>query len=122
MLHVSLHWSEYCVNDLALWLFAVKHATWLYNQIPSRTTGFTPFELLTKTHVDHHNLLQTGVWGCPTFVLDPKLQNGQKILKWNQHAYMGQMITHLCWQSEISGPVMLVLNIMLSLMTSFKPF
>ena len=29
MLHVSLNWSEYGVDDLALWPFAVKHATWL---------------------------------------------------------------------------------------------
>ena len=33
------------------------------------------------------------------------------------------MISHLQWQmTDILGPVMLVLNFMLSLMTSFKPF
>ena len=54
-LHVvfSLHWSEYGVDDLSLWPFAAKHVTWLYNQIPSRTTGLTLIELSTKTHSDH---------------------------------------------------------------------
>ena len=27
VIHVSFHWSEYGIGDLALWLFAVKHAT-----------------------------------------------------------------------------------------------
>ena len=31
MPHVSLHWSEYGVDDLVLWPFAVKHATCLFN-------------------------------------------------------------------------------------------
>ena len=53
MLQVSFYWSEYGVDDLELWLFAVKHATWLYTMIPSRTTGLTPVEFLTKTHADH---------------------------------------------------------------------
>lgn len=26
MIHVSLHWSEWGVDDLSLWGFAVKHA------------------------------------------------------------------------------------------------
>ena len=48
MIHVSLHWSEYGADILALWLFAVKHATWLYNWIPSQTHGLIPIEQLTK--------------------------------------------------------------------------
>ena len=75
--------------------FTVKHATWLYNQIPSRITGLTPIELLTKTCADHQDLLRTHVWVCPTFALNPKLQNGQKIPKWNQGAWMGQFLCFL---------------------------
>ena len=73
MLHVSLNRSEYSVDDFALWSFAVKHATWLYNWIPVRTKGLTTIEMLTKTHADHQDLLRTHVWGCPTFILDFKL-------------------------------------------------
>ena len=84
MIHLSLHWSDHGVDDLALWAFAVKHAAWLYNRIPNRHTGLTPLEILTKTKADHRDLLRTHVWGCPTFVLDPKLQNDHKIPKWNR--------------------------------------
>ena len=63
LLHVSLHWTEYKVDDLSLWPFAVKHAVWLYNRLPNRITGLTPLELLTKTKADHKDLLRTHVWG-----------------------------------------------------------
>ena len=41
---------------------------------------------------DHQYFLETHVWGFPTLILDPKLQNGQNIPKWNQHAWMGQFL------------------------------
>ena len=86
MVHVSLHWTEQGVDDLSLWGFAVKHAAWIHNRIPNRTSGLTPLELLTKTKADHRDLLHSHVWGCPVFVLDPKLQDGKKIPKWNQRS------------------------------------
>ena len=92
MVHVSLHWCERGVDDLALWGFAVKHAAWLYNRIPNSTSGLTPLELLTKTKADHRDLLRSHVWGCPVFVLDPKLQDGKKIPKWNRRSRLGQFL------------------------------
>jgi hypothetical protein len=32
------------------------------------------------------------VWGCPVFVLEAKLQNDQKLPKWNRRAQMGQFV------------------------------
>jgi len=92
LLHVSLHWTEYKVDDLSLWSFAMKHAVWLYNRLPNRITGLTPLELLTKTKADHKDLLRTHVWGCPTFVLDARLQDGKKIPKWNRRSRLGQYL------------------------------
>eukprot|EP00804_Cyclotella_cryptica_P006589 CCRYP_008569-RA/>CCRYP_008569-RA protein AED:0.10 eAED:0.08 QI:0/-1/0/1/-1/1/1/0/161 len=89
MVHVSLHWSERGVDDLALWGFAVKHAAWLHNRIPSQTTGLTPLELLSKTKADNRDLLRSYVWGCPVFVLDPKIQDGKKIPRWNRQSCLG---------------------------------
>ncbi len=81
MLHVAFDWSDYHVDDLSLWPFAVKHAVWLYNRIPNQVTRITPFEFLTKSKADHHDLLRAHDWGCPTFVLDTRLHDGQKIKK-----------------------------------------
>ena len=62
MLHISLYWYEYGIDDLALWPYAVKYATWLYNLVPNRIMGLTSIELFTKTHSDHCDLLKTHVW------------------------------------------------------------
>ncbi|KAL7468583.1 hypothetical protein ACHAXS_008812 [Conticribra weissflogii] len=65
LIHVSLHWSDRGVNDLALWSFAVKHSTWLYNRVPNRVSGLSPIEIATHTKTNHKDLLRTHVWGCP---------------------------------------------------------
>lgn len=83
MIHVSLHWSERGVDDLALWPFAVRHAVWLHNRLPNQVSGLSPMEILTCTRTTHRDLLRTHVWGCPVYVLNPKLQDGKKIPKWN---------------------------------------
>ncbi|KAL7465136.1 hypothetical protein ACHAXS_005462, partial [Conticribra weissflogii] len=92
LIHVSLHWTENGVDDLALWSFAVKHATWLYNRLPNQVLGLTPIELATKTKTDHRDLLRSHVWGCPVFVLEPRLKDGKKIPKWNRHSRQGQFL------------------------------
>ncbi len=32
------------------------------------------------------------MWGCPVFVRDPRLQDGNKIPKWNHHAQLAQFV------------------------------
>jgi hypothetical protein len=78
MIHVSLHWDEQGSDAVELWPFAVCHAVWLYNHLPNGVTGLSPIEILTGTRLDHRYLLSTHVWGCPVYILDPKLQDGKK--------------------------------------------
>ncbi len=105
MVHVSLHRSKYGADNLALWRFAVKHAVWLHNRIPNRLSGLTPLELLTNTKANHYDLLHTHVWGCPVYVLDPKLQDGQKIPKWNCHSRLGQFLDFSDSHSSLAANV-----------------
>ena len=65
---------------------------WLYNQVPNRESGLTPIELITKRKSNHFDLLCSHVWGCPAYVLEPKLQNGQKLPKWNRRSRLGQFL------------------------------
>ena len=70
----------------------VKYALWPYNRVPNRVTGIMPLEMLTKSEANHSDLMRTHVWGCPTFVLDSRLQDGQKIPKWNRRSQLGQFL------------------------------
>ncbi len=92
MVHSSLHWTDMGADDISLWPFAVKHAVWLFNRVPNRESGLTPLELITKQKADHRDILRSHVWGCPAYVLEPKLQNGQKLPKWNRRSRLGQFL------------------------------
>ncbi len=100
LIHVSLHWDEQGSDAVELWPFAVCHAVWLYNHLPNGVTGLSPMEIVTGTRSDLRDLLRTHLWGCPVYVLDPKLQDGKKIPKWNCRARQGQFLgfsdKHLC--------------------------
>ena len=82
----------------------MKHAVWLYNRVPNCLSGLTPLELLTKSKSDHCDLLCLHVWGFP-IVLDAKLQNDQKLPKWNRHAHVGQFLGYLDEHSSLVANV-----------------
>ena len=88
MLHATLRWPE--VADKDLWPLAMTHAAHLYNHLPNRHSGVSPMELWTRTMSDHSVLTNSHPWGCPVYVLDPKLRGGQKIPKWSPRSKRGQ--------------------------------
>ncbi len=52
-------------------------------------------ELVTKERSDYKDILGCHVWGCPVYVLEAKLQNDQKLPKWNRRARLGQCVGFL---------------------------
>ena len=88
MMHQLEHWPE--VFDEALWPFAVEHAVYLWNNLPRHRSGLSPLELFTGTKSHAANAIQQArVWGCPAYVLDPTLQNGHKLPKWQKRSRCG---------------------------------
>jgi hypothetical protein len=72
--------------------FVVKHSVWIYNRVPNEKSRLSPLELITRERSDYRDLLRCHVWGYPVFVLEAKLQNDQKLSKWNGKARMGQFV------------------------------
>ncbi len=124
--HSSLHWTDRGSDDISLWPFAVKHAVWLYNRVPNHLSGLTLLELLTKSKADHRDLLRSHVWGCPAIVCEPKLQNDQKLPKWNRHARVEQFLGYSDEHSSLVANVRhlstghVFCSFMLSLMISLR--
>ena len=106
--HAILNWGDDGLDDITLWLLAVDHTTWLYNQIQQRFSGITSLEMVTQNKTDHHHLMWTHVWGCPIYVLKALLHDGKKLPKWNKRARMGQFLGFSC---EHSSTVALVCNL-----------
>jgi hypothetical protein len=105
LVHSSLHWTVMGADDISLWPFAVKHVVWSYNRVPNYESGLIPLELLTKQKANHCNILRSHVWGCPAYVLEPKLQNGQKLPKWNHWSRLGQFLGFLDEHSSLVANV-----------------
>jgi hypothetical protein len=58
--------------------------------MPQKLTRLAPIEIFGSTRFDNYRHLQRShVWGCPTYVLDPMLQDGHKIPKWKPRARRG---------------------------------
>ena len=106
MMHAGIHWPD--VADPTLWPMAVKHSCFLYNHVPSHLSGLSPNDLFTKTRWPQKKFLDLHVWGCPVYVLDKSLQDGNKIPRWkprsSRSVYVGISDSH-------ASTVPLVLNI-----------
>ena len=80
MFHSALRWPS--VSDKDLWPMALSHAAYLHNITPNPTSGFSPDEIWYRTKLESQALLDLHPWGCPVYVLQPMLKDGQKIPKW----------------------------------------
>lgn len=107
MIHAALNWGKDKSDDITLWSFAVDNAVWLYNRIPQRFSGIIPLKVVMRCKLDHQDLVNIHVWGCPVFVLEAFLQYRKKLPNWNKRARMGQFLGFL---KSHSSTVALVRN------------
>ena len=90
MVHAALHWPE--AHDYELWPMAVDYAIHLYNHTPQPASGLSPNELFSGTKSDYQALKNSHTWGCPVYVLDPKIADGHKLPKWRPRARRAQFM------------------------------
>ena len=105
LLHAALHWKSGI--DSSLWPLAVSYAAYTYNHLPN-AQGIAPADLFTGVQIPRHKLQSFHTWGCPVYVLDPKLQQGKKLPRWEPRARRGIFVGY---SSVHSSDVPLVLNI-----------
>ena len=84
MIHQALRWPE--ISDKELWPLAFQHTVYMGNHLPKMEHGWSPEELWTGSKSSRSELKNARPWGCPCYVLSPKLQDGAKIPKWNPRA------------------------------------
>ena len=90
LLHAAIHWPQQV--NLDLWPFAMDYAVYLWNRMPRKDTGIAPIEIFCGTKLDPKVLRTTHVWGCPAYVLDPKIQDGKKLPRWEPKSRRGQFL------------------------------
>ena len=90
MFHDTLQWPEHF--DKHLWPLAMNYAVHLHNHTPRQKDLRTPASLWTRTPDDLSALKHAHPWGCPVYVLDPRLQDGHKLSRWNPCACQGTFV------------------------------
>ena len=106
MIHAMIHWPENVQLDL--WPFAINYAVYLWNRLPQSSSGLSPQELFFSVKSDHQELRMAKVWGCPAYVLDPRIQDGKKIPRWSPRSKMGQFLGR---STEHAGSIGLIRNL-----------
>ena len=86
--HESLRWPHQSKKDL--WPMEMTHAVHLHNSTPNMVSGLSPMEVWASSKSSHSSLKNAHPWGCPVYVLNPELQDGQKIPKWEPRSRVGQ--------------------------------
>jgi hypothetical protein len=88
ILHASIHWKDGI--DASLWPHAVSYAAHIYSNTPKY--GVCPAGISTGSAVPRHQLMDLHVWGCPLYVLDPKIKQGQKLPRWKLRYKRGMFL------------------------------
>lgn len=90
ILHAAIHWPEETTLDL--WPLAMDYAIYLWNRMPRKESGLAPLEIFCGCKLDKTVLRNAHVWGCPAYVLDPKIQDGKKLPRWEPKSRRGQFL------------------------------
>ena len=105
MIHAAIRWPGRKFIDL--WPLAMQYAVWVHNRLPPDGYGASPEEIWSGVKCHESHLPRAHAFGCPVYVLDPKLQDGKQIPKWNSKVRQGIFVG---FSPDHSTNVPLVLN------------
>ena len=80
MIHPALMWPD--ASDKSLWTMYMAHTVHLHNHITHIYSGIYPEEVCTSSKSYNSDLKNSHPWGCPAYVLEPRLQDGKNFPKW----------------------------------------
>lgn len=86
LLHSRRLWPE--AISQAFWPLALSYAVYVYNHLHHDSEGKTPTEKYTKSTA-LFDIANIHTFGCPVYILDYRLQNGQKIPRWEPQCQLG---------------------------------
>ena len=95
-----------------IWPMEMYYSISLYKHIHDMQSGLSAIEIWSSSRFEpvSETLSNCHVWGCPTYVLEPKLQNpGVKIPKWDPRSRRG---VNMVFIKMYSTQVGLVLNLL----------
>jgi hypothetical protein len=89
LLHAMAKWPETVTEDM--WSFAIRHMVHFHNASIRRDKQQSPHQLFTGEEPPW-KLKDFRVFGCPTYVLHKRLQDGDAFSKWKARSWLGVYI------------------------------
>ena len=86
----------------------INYTVWVFNQFPQLDTCVCPNEVWSQLRYAHKDFWHDRVFGCPVYVLEPKLQDGKKTRKLDLRAHLEMFVE---FSSVYSSLVALVLDV-----------
>jgi hypothetical protein len=106
LLHAIHHWPNGVSKNL--WPFAIKYACNIRNRVRS-FDGKTPEEKFSGAPSTFTtDVSQYHPFGCPAYVLDARLQGGNKIPRWEPRSWVGVYLVHSPYHAN---SIALILNL-----------
>ena len=106
MIHGELRWTD--TSEHIICTMAMSHDFHLQNHTPYISSGMSPEEVLTRSKSSHSDLQNSPTWGCPEYVLEPRLQDGNKFTKWMSRSrraqYLGVSPLHASTVGMVRNP------------------
>ena len=100
LIHATRRWPT--AVDTHLWPYALRHANDMFNNTPYKKNNFiTPLGKFSGTKVAF-NPKHAHTFGCPVYILDNNLWQGQQIDKWSEYARVGILLGHQCNMQDLS--------------------
>ena len=111
LIHAALICPEHTLFT-DIWKMTMDYSVWVYNRIPDMQSGLSTIIIWSRSRFEpvSETLRKCHVWGCPTYVLEPKLHNPRvKIPKWAPRI---QRRVNMGFRKIHSTQVGLVLNLL----------
>ncbi len=103
-MHAAIHWPDQA--GLTLWPFSMDHVVCLSNWLPNENRVCCPLKSFSGVKDgDYDEIKRTHVWGYPTYILEPALQDGKKIPKGKLRSRRGQF---LCFSLDHESTIGLI--------------
>jgi hypothetical protein len=95
LLHAVTQWPSVLSEEF--WPYAIRHACTFHNSSINPETNMSPHHMFTGSPAPWR-MKDFRVFGCPVFVLDKRLQDGDSLPKWKSRCwpgvYVGQSLQH----------------------------
>jgi hypothetical protein len=106
-LHAVTQWPSVLSEEF--WPYAIRHACTFHNSSINPDTNKSPHQMFTGSPAPWR-MKDFCVFGCPVFVLDKRLQDGDSLPKWKSRCwtgvYVGQSLHHAGNVPLIYNPAM----------------